>query len=229
MTTKEKTIAEPSIDAAAAMKERNLMQRISAIQKEVSTVEKAANVDGKYKAVTHDDVTRMIRPLMVKHGVVSFMSLHESVSVDTGVLWKQRKAMQLQSKFLVTYINVDRPDDRYLVAVEAHADGADDKNPGKVMSYAQKYADLKTFRISTGEDDEQKLDEKFITEQTLTAEHLADLVALADEYFGDDSDSILTSMATNVFRVAGYTAILDKHFQVAINKLKAKQAEKDDA
>jgi len=221
MTTKEKkTIAEEATAAATP----NLMQRISAIQGEVTRVDKSANVDGKYKAVTHDDVTRMLRPLMVKHGVVSFIDCLSSQTVDTEYFFGKRKAMRLESRFCVTYINIDNSDDRMVVIVEAHAEDTGDKNPGKACSYAQKYADLKTFRITTGEDDEQRLDEKKITEQVLTTESLSSLLEFAESAFGDDADNVLTSMAKNVFQVESYPLILEKHAAVAMRKLKSKAA-----
>lgn len=217
--TKTDTVTD-SIDELLA--KRSLLQRINAIQSEVTTVAKNANVDRKYDAVTHDDVNAMIRPLMVKHGVTSFISLKSSEVYDTGVMWQKRKAMQLRSVFEVTYLNVDKSSETAKVEVEAWADDAGDKAPGKVMSYAQKYADLKTFRISTGEDDEQRVDESQITEPTLSGDHLAELHALAEELLGDDADAVLKSMAENVFQVKSYHDILDKHFEVAIRKIKSK-------
>lgn len=202
----------------------NLYQRINAIRSEVTRVTKDANVDGKYNAVTHDAVTKMIRPLMVKHGVVSFLSLQSSEHVDTGVKWKQRTCLQTRALFQITYVNIDNPEQKHSVIVEAHADEAGDKAPGKVASYAQKYADLKTFGIESGEDDEQRIDDKHVTVavDTLSEEQLADLIAKADELFGDDAEDVLNSMADKVFRVGGYIDIQAKHFKVAIAKLEAK-------
>ena len=201
----------------------NLFQRINAIRSQVTAVAKEANVDNKYRAVTHDDVTRMLRPLLIKHGVVSFLSLESSEMVDTGVDWKKRRCMQLRSIFTVTYKNVDNPEEHYAVRVEAHADDAGDKAPGKVASYAQKYADLKTFAVPTGEDDEQRISEDKVTVavETLTADQIAELHAKAEALFGDDADAVLEDMCS-VFQINGYINIQSKHFDVAINKLESK-------
>lgn len=232
MTDKKDKTLSKQIDEAKpgdvvvmeAASELNLFQRINAIRNEVTAVAKGANVDGKYDAVTHDDVTRMLRPLMIEHGVVSFLSLESSEMVDTGVNWQKRRCMQLRSVFTVTYKNVDNPEEHYAVRVEAHADDAGDKAPGKVASYAQKYADLKTFAVPTGENDEQRISEDKITVavETLTADQIADLHAKADELFGDDADEVLESMAKNVFQVDSYIGIQTQHFDVAISKLESK-------
>lgn len=221
-TINELGLASLQRELAAKTKPLNLLQRISAIQGAVTTVEKGANVNDQYDAVTHDDVTKMLRPLMVKYGVVSFIRLKSSEMIDLGVKWKSRQLYQLRAKFVITYVNVDDPDDCVAIPVEAHADDAGDKGPGKVLSYAQKYADLKTFRINTGEDDEQRIDETQITEPTLSEEHVTALYTRADEICGEDADDVLASMAEKVFQVDGYMNILDKHWGVAMTKLETK-------
>ena len=200
---------------------QNLFQRINAIRAEVTAVAKGANVDGKYDAVTHDDVTRMLRPLMIKHGVVSFLSLESSEMVDTGVNWQKRRCMQLRSIFTVTYKNIDNPEEYYAVHVEAHADDAGDKAPGKVASYAQKYADLKTFAVPTGENDEDRINDKDISiaVETLTEEQVAEVLAMADEIFGDDKLTRLNGLAKNIFDIDSWLNIESKHYNVAINAL----------
>ncbi len=200
-------------------KPMNIHQRISAIQAGVTTVGKDADVDGKYTAVTHDAVTKMLSPLMVKHGVVSKLDLTKLEVIDTGMKWGKRNLDQLRAEYVVTYFNIDNPEDKLAVTVAAFADEAGDKGPGKIASYAQKYADLKTFRIPTGEDDEQRVDDTKLTEPTLSEEHLQALAAKAEELFMDDSDDKLASLAEKIFQVGGYHNILDKHFDVAMRKL----------
>ncbi len=226
---KEKTEAAPDYERPGSADFPNLFQRINEIRNEVTAVAKEANVDNKYRAVTHDDVTRMLRPLMIKHGVVSFLSLESSEMVDTGVDWKNRRCMQLRSVFTVTYKNVDNPEEHYAVRVEAHADDAGDKAPGKTASYAQKYADLKTFSVPTGEDDEQRISEDKITRAVdpLTEEQLADLWSKADELFGDDSADVLAGLAKAIFGLDAYAKIESKHFETAISWLEKKRAKMD--
>ena len=207
----------------------NLFQRINAIRSEVTAVAKNADVGGQYQAVTHDDVTAMLRPLMVKHGVVSFCSLESSGMFDTGVMYGKRALMQLRSVYIVTYLNIDEPEQVFACRVEAHADDSGDKAPGKVASYAQKYADLKTFAVKTGEGDENRPDESKITVATnpLTEEQLADLWSKADELFGDDSADVLAGLAKAIFGLDAYAKIESKHFETAISWLEKKRAKMD--
>ncbi len=209
----------------------NLFQRINAIRAEVRTVAKDAQVSagqGSYAAVTHDAVTRMVRPLMVKHGVVSLIQPRQSEMVDTGTNWGKRKLFQYRGQFLCTLVNTDNPDECIEMRIEAHADESGDKAPGKALSYAAKSFYLKVFAIETGEDDEVRVDDAKLMDRvdTLTEQQLIDLSAKAEELFGDDADSVLDSMAKNVFRKDSYVDIETKHFGVAIKKLEAKaQAE----
>lgn len=202
----------------------NLHQRISAIRAEVLTVAKNANVDNKYEGVTHDDVTEMVRPLMVKHGVTSSIEVTESEMIDTGVNWGKRKLFQYRGKFACELVNEDDPNDRMSRCIEAHADDNGDKAPGKALSYAMKSFYLKVFAIKTGEDDEQRVDGDKVTErvEALTEPQLVELHAKAEELFGDDAQAVLSNMAEKVFRVDGYQNIQSKHFDVAMNKLRAK-------
>ncbi len=227
--TEKKEKTEPDYNREGSADFPNLFQRINSIRAKVTAVAKEANVDNKYRAVTHDDVTRMLRPLLIEHGVVSFLSLESSEMVDTGVDWKKRRCMQLRSIFTVTYKNVDNPEEHYAVRVEAHADDAGDKAPGKVASYAQKYADLKTFAVPTGEDDEQRISEDKVTVavQTLTEDQLADMWAKADELFGDDAADVLTGLAKAIFGLDAWGDIESKHFDTAISWLEKKKAKLD--
>lgn len=224
MTAKEK--ASPALAGEAT----TLLQRISAVMADVTTVGKGANVDNRYDAVRHDDVTDMLRPLMTKHGIVSTISQVKSEMVDTGVKWgnNPRHLHQMRALFVVTYFSVDDKEDKLEVNVEAHADDTGDKAPGKVSSYAQKYADLKTFRVPTGEDEEQRVDPEKLAEPTLSEEQLVQLGDLAEQLFGEDGEEVLRAMAEKVFRVDSWLNILEKHFTVAERKLRNK-AEEDKA
>ena len=202
----------------------NLYQRINKIRSEAKTVGKDANVDNKYAAVTHDAVTRMIRPLLVKYGVITTIGVKKSEMFDTGTNWGKRRLFQYRGIFYCALINADNPDEMYSCEIEAHADDSGDKAPGKALSYAMKSFYLKAFAIETGEDDEQRVDNDKLTESrdTLSEQQLVDLTAKAEELFGDEADDVLQSMAENVFRAASVIDIESKHFTVAIRQLNNK-------
>ena len=158
----------------------NLFQRINAVRAAVGYVQKDKNVStgasGSYKAVTHDMVTAITREHMVKHGIVCFPYLVESLmnppAVDKdGVPSKQ---MRYEATYDFTFVNADIPDDRLTIRIQAHAMDNADKAPGKALSYAKKYAVLKLFELETGEDEEGRVADHTVDEGSL-AEFISSL------------------------------------------------------
>jgi len=152
--------------------ELNIYQRINEVRKAVEYVQKDATVSAggqAYKAVTHDMVTAVVRPELIKHGIVVTADQLQS----TLLQGKAPKAegdkgykMHLYSgDYAVHFVNIDNPDDRVSVTVNAHANDSGDKAPGKAMSYAVKYAMLKTFSLETGENEEARFAEPYSPEQ----------------------------------------------------------------
>ena len=141
------------------MSELNIYQRINAVQKSVQYVQKDITVTGggTYKAVSHDMVQAVLRPHMVANGIVLVVRQVSGEMLQT----RDKEAgvpMHLYSGcYEVDFVNIDSPDDRFTAVVSAHANDMGDKAPGKSMSYAIKYALLKTFGLETGESDESRL------------------------------------------------------------------------
>ena len=124
----------------------NIHQRMLAVMRDVSYVQKAdQKVNGQYRFVTHDAVTAKVREALVKHGIVSVVSV-KSHAQDGN---------RTEVDVAVDFVNVDAPDDR--VSIHAFGYGIDpqDKGPGKAISYAVKYAYLKAFALETGDDPER--------------------------------------------------------------------------
>lgn len=150
------------------MSDKNIYQRIAEVMKAVEYVQKDTEVQG-YKAVTHDMVTAVLRPHLVKSGIVVRVEQLQSTLVQQ----KAPKAegdkgykMHLYSgDYAVHFVNVDHPDDCLSVTVNAHANDSGDKAPGKAMSYAVKVAMLKTFTLETGENEEARFSEPYSSEQ----------------------------------------------------------------
>lgn len=134
---------------------KNIHQRILAIMAELDYIEKGlATVNGQYRFVSHDQVTSKIHPLLVKHGVTIVPSI-EDMAQDGN---------RTTVKLVIGFFNADNPQDCFNVRYIAHGiDGGGvnkqgqpipvgDKGPGKAISYAYKYALLKTFCLETGLD-----------------------------------------------------------------------------
>lgn len=123
----------------------NLSEKILDIMQNVQYLAKDDQVkfkETKYKALSEEKVTSIMRKQMVEHKLIVFPIKQET-----------RRDGQI-SHVDVTYriVNVDNPEE-YIDVVSA-GDGWDsqDKGAGKAMTYAFKYMWLRTFAIPTGED-----------------------------------------------------------------------------
>lgn len=101
-----------------------------------------AKVNGQYKFVSHDDVSEKVHPLLVKHRVLALPS-----TIDI-----KQEGNRTSIMLRVFFVNVDNPVDQFSVDFPGYGVDPSDKGPGKAISYAFKYACLKTFCLETGED-----------------------------------------------------------------------------
>ncbi len=144
-------------------KQLNIYERLSAISTELSTVAKNLEVgvgQGKYKAVGEADVLRAVKPLEAKHRVYSY-PVHRSI-IESGEVETKNGVKQLFERIEVVYrfVNIDNPSE--YIDITTYGDGIDagDKSVGKAMTYADKYALLKAYKIVTGEDPDQNPSEE---------------------------------------------------------------------
>lgn len=170
---------------------KNIYERMSAITAEISAVAKNLSVDaGKssYKAVGEADVLAAVKPIEAKNGVYSYPVDREII--ESAVLTTSRTGRdgtyEVKQQFMrirVTYrfVNVDNPME--FIDITTYGDGVDsqDKAPGKAMTYADKYALLKAYKIITGDDPDQKASEelKDKTEKPKPAEKPQTITAAA--------------------------------------------------
>jgi len=134
---------------------KNIYQRINAVMIDVEYVQKDAIVQG-YKAVTHDQVTAVLRKSMVENGIVVQLDQLKSELLEKRDVSRDIKMHHYSGDYAVHFINIDKPEDRATVTINAHANDNGDKAPGKAASYATKYAMLKMFSLETGENDESR-------------------------------------------------------------------------
>jgi len=161
------------------MNEMNIYQRINAVMSEIDYVQKDASITGggvNYRAVTHDNVTALIRPHLVTHGIVVLVEQMKSeILVQRSVKGDPKtdvKMSHYSGDYGVSFVNIDKPDDRATVTINAHAMDNGDKAPGKAMSYATKMAMLKMFSIETGESDESRTAESLPYSESQLAEFM---------------------------------------------------------
>lgn len=151
---------ENQVNDVSAM---NLFQKLAAITAEMPTVEKTLKVEnGKksYSAVAEKDVLDAVKPLEQRYHIYSYPVARRQttrlVEKEYMAEGQVRKLNVVLSGIEVTYrfVNADKPDE-YIDTI-AFGAGMDtgDKAPGKAMTYADKYALMKMYKISTGENND---------------------------------------------------------------------------
>lgn len=139
-----------------------LLERINNVRRKINYVQKdktvSAGASGSYKAATHDAVIGQVRQHLIDEGIVILQTLITGTSLPYEVNADMTRAKQFryEATYEIRFINVDDAEDNFAVIVQSHAMDNADKAPGKAMSYAKKYAILKTFDIETGEDEESR-------------------------------------------------------------------------
>lgn len=124
----------------------NIHQRIHAVMSELDYIQKSERkVNGQYRFVSHDDVTAKIHPMLVKHGIV----------IESSVYNTKQDGNRTEVYLNVRFVNIDKPEDQFSVNSIGYGIDSSDKGPGKAISYAFKYAILKTFCLETGDDPDQ--------------------------------------------------------------------------
>ena len=156
----------------------NIYKKMSAITAELTAVAKNLNVGiGKaaYKAVGEADVLAAVKPLEEKHGVYSYPYSRKIVEADlvTTTSEYQGKVTEKTNRYLrietvYRFVNIENPEE--YIDITTYGDGIDpqDKAVGKAMTYSDKYALLKAYKIITGEDPDQFKSEEGKTEKKLT-------------------------------------------------------------
>jgi hypothetical protein len=157
----------------------NLYQKINEVRKLIKYVQKDKSVStgaggGSYKAVTHDQVTAMVRPHMIAQGIISYPILVESVSnpKEVNANMETAKQFRYEATYDIVFINADEPSEAITIRIQAHAMDNGDKACGKALSYAKKYALLKLFEIESGDDEESRYAEK----EEFSLEFYSDLI-----------------------------------------------------
>lgn len=147
----------------------NIFEKMSAITTELNAVAKNLKVgEGRnsYKAVGEADVLAAVKPLEAKHGVYSYPFSRQIVERDVITTRKTYNGQESESsrffmriETVYRFVNMEKPDE--FIDITTYGDGIDsgDKAPGKAMTYGDKYALLKAYKIITGDDPDQTASE----------------------------------------------------------------------
>lgn len=153
--------ATPKID----IKSWNIFQRVAAITDELGVVAKNLSVKaggGSYKAVSERDIIDAVKPLESKYRVYSYPSNREIIDDEIleGEKTYQGNTTKTTTFFtriqtVYTFVNIDKPEETFSTIVFSEGIDPGDKGSGKAMTYADKYALMKAYKISTGDDPDQ--------------------------------------------------------------------------
>ena len=163
----EKKAAEPKATAPKQTTPQtaslNIFQRMLAATSEINRVAKNLKVDisksQSYKAVAESDVLEAVKPIEEKYGIYSYpvsRTVIKDEAYTTTSEYDGRKSEKttffMRLATVYRFVNIDKPDE--YIDITTYGDGVDtqDKAPGKAMTYGDKYALLKAYKIQTGDD-----------------------------------------------------------------------------
>jgi hypothetical protein len=169
---------------------RNIYQRLAAAMEEVTYIQKEQKAGMRYSIVSHDDVTAKVRPALLKQGIVYFPM---TILVD-------RDGNLTQMHLTTRFVNIDDPTQTFDVQTLGYGVDNQDKGPGKAMSYAIKYALLKTMGLETGDDPD-------LDHETTRLDNLASWVSRIE---GADSLEEMERIKIDVSRVIDGMGDLEK-------------------
>ena len=206
----------------------NIYEKMAEITAEINTVAKNLNVDtgkGKgYKAVGEADVLAAVKPIEKKDGVYSYP--YEREIVDSGELVNQtqygeRKSLFLRVRTVYRFVNTEKPEE-YLDIV-TYGDGVDsqDKAPGKAMTYGDKYALLKAYKIQTGDDPDQNASGELVSQNIRTQKIGTDKIAAISSRANGMGLPIETIM--HQYRLASIGDMTEEQFYDCVQRLNAEE------
>lgn len=149
----------------------NIFEKMAAITAELQTVAKNLTVQqtktSSYKAVSERDILDAVKPLEAKYGVYSYpvsrkileSNLLESESTYNGQTTKKTTFMT-RIETVYRFVNIEKPDEYIETTTFAEGIDTQDKGSGKAMTYCDKYALMKGYKISTGDDPDQTASEE---------------------------------------------------------------------
>ena len=149
----------------------NIYQKMAAVTADLQTVAKNLTVstgkNNSYKAVSERDILDAVKPIEKQHGIYSYPYNREVIESQTlesesEYQGKVTKKTTFFSRIKTTYrfVNIDKPDEYIDMVTFAEGIDAQDKGSGKAMTYGDKYALMKAYKISTGDDPDQTASEE---------------------------------------------------------------------
>ena len=144
----------------------NIYEKMSKATESINKVTKNLKVgfgQNQYKAVGEADVLEAVKPIEIQYGIYSYPFSRTIIATEIFVTSSEyngkkteKNNLWLRVETVYRFVNIETPEE--FVDIIAYGDGLDsqDKAPGKAMTYSDKYALLKAYKIETGDDPDQK-------------------------------------------------------------------------
>ena len=116
----------------------------------------------QYKAVGEADVLEAVKPIEVELGIYSYPKDRKIIETNVFTTTSEyngkiteKNTLFIRIETTYRFVNTEKPEE--YIEVTTYGDGVDtqDKAPGKAMTYSDKYALLKAYKIETGDDPDQ--------------------------------------------------------------------------
>lgn len=210
-------------------KARNIYERINLITSELGVIAKNLQVDitksRSFKAVGERQILDAVKPLENKYRVTSYPMTRQII--DKDVIEKENdygitKSLFMRIETIYRFVNIDNPED--YIETTVYGDGIDtsDKAPGKAMTYADKYALMKIYKISTGDDEGKEKTPKIVSKKN-TEEELkkrTELIAKFEKLvYATNTDR---ELIYSTYKVENNTQLSIKQLEQAIRKMEKK-------
>lgn len=213
-------------------KEINIYEKLMLVTNEIGKVAKNLSVptgSRNYKAVSESDVLEAIKPIEAKYGIASFPIDREIIKEEMLITERTYNGTTTKSNsFFVRvragyrFVNVDKPTE-FIDFKWSYGDGIDnsDKALGKAMTYCDKYALMKFYKITTGDDPDQ--DVAPVVKEVIDEEKKAEVERLLMV------TKVVQSDFFNFFKVKGLNEMNNKQLDDAIIALNRKLGEANEA
>ena len=206
----------------------NIYEKMAEITAAINTVAKNLQVDtgkGKgYKAVSEADVLAAVKPIEKQFGVYSYpleREIVESGELVTQTQYGERKSLFLRVRTVYRFVNIEKPEEH--IDIVTYGDGVDsqDKAPGKAMTYGDKYALLKAYKIQTDDDPDAHASDELVSQsiakQKIGTDKIAAITARANS-IGLPLEAIL-----NQYRLKSIGELTEEQFFDCVQRLNAEE------
>lgn len=185
-----------------------IYQKIAAVMAEDLYIKRGSA--GQGTGVLYDEVISVLKPLLVKHGIVVMVDFIADTSRANA-----KGNYIYEGLFDVHYICAE-DGSKHTSKIVAHSMDMGDKAPGKAITYAAKISHVKVFGFETGVNDESRAEQRDV--DIISPEQAAELFGLMCDQQGNFTDR--GARVAKAFNVVNINEVKSSKFSQIIRKLK---------